>query len=170
MIRPMQPSDIPRVAEIHTFGWRSAYRGIVSDEHLFNVMSVAKRIEKFHAMLENAQHESHEFWGETYVYDDGIVKGFLTIGQCRDDDKPGAFELGGLYVDPCLQGQGVGAALTAHCEMLAAQRGHKEIFLWTFEKNAHARAFYEKQGYAPDGATQIVEPYGAVGVRYRKHI
>ena len=33
MIRAMEISDIPRVAEIHVFGWRSAFRGIISDEH-----------------------------------------------------------------------------------------------------------------------------------------
>jgi hypothetical protein len=27
MIIPMEMADVPRVAEIHVFGWRSAYRG-----------------------------------------------------------------------------------------------------------------------------------------------
>ena len=170
MIRPMQPSDIPRVAEIHTFGWRCAYRGIVSDEHLFNVMSVAKRTEKFEALFQNREGESYDFGGESYVFDDGIIRAFLTVGPCRDEDKPAAFELGGLYVDPCLQGKGTGTALAAYCEEIAAQRGYKEICLWTFEKNAPARAFYEKLGYELDGATQIVEPFGATGVRYHKEI
>ena len=29
MVRTVEPSDIPRLAEIHVYGWRYAYRGIV---------------------------------------------------------------------------------------------------------------------------------------------
>jgi len=163
----MQLSDVPRAAEIHVFGWRCAYRGIVPDEHLFNVMSVAKRSERFEAILRD-QKGSGWSTGESYVYDDGIIKGILSIGPCRDEDKQSAFELGGIYIDPCLQGQGIGTALALYCEKAAVRRGYTEICLWTFEKNAAARAFYEKLGYIPDGATQTVEPYGAVGVRYHK--
>ena len=163
MIRPMQISDIPRVAEIHVFGWRCAYRGIVSDEHLFNKMLVSKRMERFSESLQNNDYEN-------YVFDDGIIKAFLTIGPCRDEDKTEAFELWGIYVDPCMQGQGIGATLVAYCESIATQRGYHEICIWTFEKNAPTRAFYEKHGYVHDGVTQIVEPYGAVGVRYCKGI
>ena len=167
MIRPMQISDIPRVAEIHVFGWRCAYRGIVSDEHLFNTLLVSKRMERWTERLEeNLRNNDYE----NYVFDDGIIKAFLGIGPCRDIDKPEAFELGGIYVDPCMQGQGIGTALVAYCENIAAERGYHEVCIWTFEKNAPARAFYEKQGYVLDGVTQIVEPYEAVGVRYCKRI
>ena len=165
MIRPMQLSDVPRVAEIHVFGWRCAYRGFIDDQHLFCNMLVAKRIERFTEYLNDAANTN-----ENYVYDDGIVKAFLTIGPSRDEDKPAAFELCGLYVDPCMKGQGIGTALAQYCEEIAAKRGYSEIFLWTFEQNAPTRAFYEKLGYVLDGATQIVEPVGAVGVRYHKYI
>jgi len=163
----MQLSDIPRVAEIHIFSWRCAYRGIISDEHLFNELSVVKRIERLESLLR----DKADIWSgsDNYVYDDGIIKAFLSIGPCRDEDKPKAFELGEIYVDPCLQGGGIGTALVLYCEEIAAKRGYDEIILWTFEKNAHARAFYEKLGYTLDSATQIVEPYGAVGVRYSKN-
>jgi len=164
----MQASDIPRVAEIRVFAWRCAYRGIVSDRHLFNELTVISRIENLEKHLANSDGDSFE--QNRYVYDDGIIKAFLMVGQCGDTDKPHAFELGAIYVDPCLQGKGIGKALAAHCEKVAAAHGYKEICLWTFEKNAPARAFYEKLGYVHDGKTQIVEPYGATGVRYAKNI
>jgi len=159
----MQISDIPRVAEINVFGWRCAYRGIVSDEHLFNTKLVSKQMEKYEERFRN----NDDGW-EWYVFDDGIIKAILTVNPCEDADKPEAFELRALYVDPCMQGQGIGGALAAYCEKIAAQRGYNEICIWTFEKNAPARAFYEKHGYILDGATQVVAPYGAVGVRYCK--
>ena len=165
MIRKMQESDIPRVAEIHVFGWRSAYRGIVPDEHLFCKMQVARSMERFTQMLTDPDTQK-----ENYVYDDGIVKGLLTIGPTEDEDKPNAFELWGIYIEPFFKGQSIGTALTRYCEEVAIKLGYNEIILWTFEKNAPARAFYEKLGYVTDGKTQMVGSYNAVGVRYTKQI
>jgi len=170
MIRPMQLSDIPRVAEIHVFGWRCAYRGIVSDEHLFNVRSVIKRMERFMEMFKDNDKEGSWSGSDNFVYDDGIVKATLAIGPCRDEDKPDAFELGGIYVDPCLQGKGIGTALATHCKAIATKRGYNEICLWTFEKNAAARTFYEKLGYTLDGTTQVYKAYNALGVRYTQYL
>ncbi|MCL2361860.1 MAG: GNAT family N-acetyltransferase [Defluviitaleaceae bacterium] len=164
MIRPMEKSDIPRVAEINVFGWRCAYRGIVPDEHMFKTRLVTTHMEKLIERWDN----NNGFEG--YVYDDGIVKAILNMGPCPEEDKAGAFELGVIYVDPCFKGEGIGTALALFCEKIAAERGYKEIILWTFEKNAPARAFYEKLGYKTDGKTMLVGPYEAVGVGYCKNI
>jgi len=43
MIRRAKVDDANRIAEIHVFGWRCAYRGIVSDEYLFGKASVGKQ-------------------------------------------------------------------------------------------------------------------------------
>jgi hypothetical protein len=53
MIRAMQISDASRAAEIHVFGWRSAYRGIISDDFLFNKMIVSKRVSYFENSVRN---------------------------------------------------------------------------------------------------------------------
>jgi GNAT superfamily N-acetyltransferase len=142
----MKLADTLRVAEIHVYGWRNAYRGIVSDDYLFNKMTVSKSADRF----ENAVRDNTE---ESYVFDDGILKAFMTIGSCRDADKTESFELWGIYVDPFMQRQGIGSQMISFCETKAIERGHKEICLWVFEKNENARAFYEKFGYLPDGNT-----------------
>ena len=181
MIRPMTKPDIPRVAEIHIFAWRCAYRGIISDEHLFKQRLVSTQMEKLTEKLnsktendentcESANESIFTNMSETYVYDDGIVRAFMTVGVCGDEDRPLAFELYALYVDPCMQGGGVGTALARYCEAVARERNFAEICIWAFEKNTAARAFYEKLGYELDGKTQVVEPYGAVGVRYHKRL
>ena len=48
-----------------------------------------------------------------------------------------------LYVLPRWQGQGVGSALLAHAKAL----GPSFLRLWTFQRNARARAFYEARGF-----------------------
>ena len=162
-IRPIQLSDAPRVAEIHVFAWRAAYRGILSDDQLFNKRLVANRIPRF----ENAVRNKAE---EIYVYDDGIIKAFISVGACRDDDKPKAFELGSIYVDPLMQKQGVGTQMMQHFENLAIQRGFGEVCLWTFEKNLTAQALYEKFGYIQDGTEKSHEAFDAAVVRYTKNL
>jgi len=165
----MTAADIPRVAEIGIFGWRAAYRGIVSDEIMFRDRLVVTQIARMEARFRRSENPG-DYFVDRYVYDDGIVKGNLVIAPCGDEDKPEAFELCVLYVDPAFKGEGIGTLLARYCEDIARARGYREICLWTFEKNAPTRAFYEKLGYIVDGCTQVVEPYGAVGVRYCKQL
>jgi len=169
MIRRLRKEDAPRAAEIHIFGWRAAYRGIVSDETLFKEMTVAARIPAWEKRATERE-EGYEDW-ESYVYDDGIIKGILSIGSCRDDDKKGSFELGGIYVDPLMKRQGIGKALIRFCENRAKELGFKEILIWVFEANDPSRKFYEAMGYKTDGKTKVHERHGgALEVRYAKSI
>ncbi len=48
-----------------------------------------------------------------------------------------------LYVLPNAQGSGVGTAL-----LRIAQSSCESLHLWTFQRNAHARRFYEARGFA----------------------
>lgn len=47
-----------------------------------------------------------------------------------------------LYVLPGRQGDGIGKAL-----LEIAKRGNSELSLWTFQRNATARRFYERNGF-----------------------
>lgn len=161
-IRLVDADDIPRVAEIHIFGWRCAYRGIISDDILFNKRSVAECITRWH------EERVYNKESETYVYDDGIVKAFLTIGRSRDKDKPNAFELWGIYVDPSFKRQGIGKQLVTFCENKAKERGFKEIILHVLEKNKNSRKFYEKMGYKTDGMRVFLDEINAFEIRYVK--
>jgi ribosomal protein S18 acetylase RimI-like enzyme len=161
MIRPAEFSDIPRMMEINVFAWRSAYRGIVSDKILFKNRTVMPLITHY-------QENFNTDTSERYVFDDGIIKAFMTVGTCRDEDKPDAFELGAIYVEPPFQRQKIGAAMAEFCENLAAQRGFKEICLWVLEENTSSRLFYEKQGYTTCGTTKLLENIGVTAIRYSK--
>jgi len=162
-IRLMTIDDIPRAAEIHVFGWRHTYRGIVSDDILFNKMSVARSTQRFADGASSGDLE-------TYVYDDGIIKGFMTVFNCLDEDTTDSFEIVGLYIDPFMQRGGVGAKMIRFCEEIAAERGFSKVCLWVLTENANARAFYEKMGYMPDGASKFLDGLDAWEVRYAKNI
>jgi ribosomal protein S18 acetylase RimI-like enzyme len=63
-----------------------------------------------------------------------------------------------LYVDPQAQGCGVGSALMHKARSLSPRR----VVLVTFQRNASARAFYEKRGFLPsrftNGENEEAEP------------
>ena len=122
-IRPAAEADLGRIAEIEIFNYRlNFYPIFLSDEFYFEEMQVLTRMESLRRLLD-----------ELFVYDDGVVKGFMRIhGQ----------ELCKLFVEPVLQSQGVGAALLAHAVDALGVR-----HLWALEKNARAIAFYQRHGF-----------------------
>lgn len=72
-----------------------------------------------------------EVWG---AVDDGLI-GFIAFSE-------GWIEQ--FYVLPSRQGQGIGTAL-----LDIAKAAFPELRLWTFQRNAPARRFYEKRGFVP---------------------
>ena len=164
MIRSAVEKDASRLAEIHIFGWRTAYKGIISDEILFKSLQVNKRI----ATFEKAIKEKKE---ETLVFEEnGIIKAFMTIGKSRNEDKKNAFELWGIYVDPGFKRTGIGRKLLRRCEETAKERNYTENILWVLKDNKPARSFYEKMGYEPDGKEEIIKKYNVKEIRYTKKI
>lgn len=69
-------------------------------------------------------------WGAT---DGAALLGFVAF-------RPGWVDQ--LYVLPERQGGGIGASLLA-----IAKAGESELSLWTFQRNAPARRFYEKHSF-----------------------
>ncbi len=81
-------------------------------------------------------------------------QGGRVVGYMRID----AEYLDHLYVRPEAQGRGVGSALLRKARSLSPRR----VAFVTFQRNANARAFYEKHGFRPfrftDGENEEGEP------------
>jgi len=162
MIRKAEISDSSRLAEIHVFGWRCAYKDFIPFSYLFNTMSVKKHYEIFIGFL-SAENKTDEI----YVFEErNIIKGFMTLGDCRDADKDeNTYELQGIYVDPMFQRQKIGTILVDFCIDEAIKRGKKEITLWVFSKNTESRLFYQKMGFIDDGKTKTIESVNEIAIR-----
>ena len=80
-------------------------------------------------------------------------------------------ELYALYVAPAHWSTGAGRALTdAALDGLRAA-GYRRVVLWTLTENARARRFYDKAGFAPDGATNVLAALGGVEeLRYARDL
>ncbi|MBQ1271348.1 MAG: GNAT family N-acetyltransferase [Clostridia bacterium] len=130
-IRPATKDDIGRIAEIEVFNYRlNFYPIFLSDYFYFKEVTVEKRAEHY-------REELTEGAISIYVYDDGVVKGFFHMVGC---------EVRKLFVEPVLQGGGIGAELL---EYAVREKGAKE--LWALEKNEKAIRFYKRHDFCPTG-------------------
>jgi len=78
-------------------------------------------------------------------------------------------ELYALYVRPAWWSTGTGRALLGKVLARTAAAGYESITLWVLRDNQRARRFYERAGFAPDGATNVLTGLGGVfEVRYRR--
>lgn len=85
--------------------------------------------------------EVHMPHATTWVYEqDGKVLGFVAM---VDD------EIGGLFVDPARQRQGIGRALVDH-----VRERHDTLELEVFEANHIGRAFYASYGFEEIGSVR----------------
>jgi len=82
-------------------------------------------------------HQEQEIW---VTVEAGRIAAFLAL-------TPGWIEH--LYVHPAQQNKGIGQGLLS----IAKQRSEDGLSLWTFQQNAGARKFYEKNDFRPDLVT-----------------
>jgi ribosomal protein S18 acetylase RimI-like enzyme len=168
-LRPAVPADARTLAEIHVAGWRFAYRGLVPDAEL-DALSVERREAMWSGVLARATSGPYRVW---VAEREGRVVGFVSTGPSRDDDAAdGAAELYAIYLDPAWVGAGLGRALTEQALADVAARGATHVTLWVLEGNARARTFYEKAGFALDGATKAAQ-FGEATLtelRYRRAV
>ena len=122
-IRKAIAQDLTRIAEIEVFNYRLNFFPIFkSDWYYFQELQVPSLAEKYRESL-----------ASLWVYDDGVVKGFL-LSENQELKK--------LFVEPVLQGQSIGAKLLDFAVSELDVR-----FLWALEKNGKAIAFYRRHGF-----------------------
>ncbi len=161
MIRKPLLEDASRIAEIHTYGWRYAYKNILPETFLYKNCQVIKAYEKQKKVIS-------ENIGTIDIYDDGIIKGFAIHSESRDKDLPDSYELCALYVEPEFIRKGIGKKLLKYVEQLCREKKLSHIIIWVLEENYSGRRFYEKNGYEPDGTTKIIDSLNVKELRYSK--
>lgn len=127
VIRQASQYDLARIEEIEIFNYRMNFYPIFRDDAFyFRELQVPARMEMYKGIMD-----------QLWVYDDGVVKGFVRIAD-REVKK--------LFVEPVLQGKGIGARLLEYAK--AEKKAH---FLWALEKNQRAIAFYKRHGFHVTG-------------------
>ena len=138
-------------AFVHWTTWHDAYRGIISDAYL----------DRF--TLEACERMARSWTEGIIIAKDGErVVGFVGFGT-RGEEAPNVGEIFAMYVLSEYYGKGVGRRL-----MDAALERLKEyptVCLWVLKENRRAIRFYEKCGFAADGAETFSETLAAAEIR-----
>ena len=123
-IRQAKIDDLGRIAEIFVFNYRLNFYPIFQeDTFYFKELTVFNMAESFVKELDSI-----------WVYDDGVVKGFIQVEKR---------EVKRLFVEHALQGKAIGA------ELLEYGIAEKDVnFLWALEKNIKAISFYKRHGFS----------------------
>ena len=149
-IRKAVPSDACRLSEIEVFNYRMYFYPLFrTDDYFFSELNVPVLMQEYLDRPELIKH--------TFVFDDGVVKGFVRIN---------GDEIEKLFVEPVFQNKGVGSALLEH-----ALRHTRARRLLVLEKNPGAIRLYERHGFSMTEHRQrvddtdeffiIMERYGA---------
>lgn len=133
-IRMARRRDLAELARLHARSWRDSYRGLLPDDYLDNQID----------------QEMHRHWTEARIEPDDLVLvaeqqnggilGFIAV-WCRPDPF-----IDNLHVATDGRSQGVGTRLMAAAARCLLERGQSTAFLWVFEDNRRAVAFYERLG------------------------
>ena len=127
MIRKATKEDLARIAEIQVFNYRLYFYPIFqSDEYYFHELQVPSLMREYESKPDGL-----------YVYDDGVVKGFIKI--------EGTY-IARLFVEPVLQNASIGSELLEY-----AVAEHHADHLWVLEKNVKAVRFYKRHGFSATG-------------------
>ena len=130
-VRKANREDLSRIAEILVFNYRLFFYPIFkSDEYYFEELSVPSLMKEFESALDSL-----------YVYDDGVVKGFIKI--------EGTY-IARLFVEPVLKNGSIGSRLLEY-----AMKEHHADHLWALEKNTKAIRFYERHGFTATGEKKL---------------
>ncbi len=159
-IREAIPDDAAEITRCHIGGWRTAYVGIIPQEHLDALDLEERTAARRQALLEPP-------WPDTanwVIEHEGRVAGWACSGASRDDDlDPAAVrELYAIYIDPDLIGHGFGRALMQHALGDAVARGAASMTMWVLTGNARGQRFYRKAGFEPDPRVAEI-PHGDTG-------
>ncbi|MBQ6931784.1 MAG: GNAT family N-acetyltransferase [Clostridia bacterium] len=137
-VRKATPDDVSRMAEIYVFNNRMEYFPVFNNVNFsfgeLQVLSYANTLKSSMPV-------------HTYVYDDGVIKGFVIV-----DGE----EISKLHIEYFFQNQGIGSVLLEY-----AIRFCNGKFLWVLKKNKRATKFYESKGLIYSGEKNVL--YGLNG-------
>ncbi|GLC82309.1 GNAT family N-acetyltransferase [Lacrimispora brassicae] len=146
-IRKTRPTDnFNAIASIYALSWKSAYKGIVQQQYL-DKLSETRWSEK----LPNSP------WDSFVLIEDGVYIGTSSIGPARDEAMDGWGEIISIYLLPEYLGKCYGKPLLDMVISELVIMGYHRIYLWVLEDNLRARAFYEKNGFAPTSDKMTIE-------------
>jgi GNAT superfamily N-acetyltransferase len=181
VIRAGSAADAAQIAEVQRDSWFGAYAGIIAGE-------IIDRVTALDGGARVRQSFRTRPWQRMIVAvpdgEDGGIVGYAAFGPetdvlgapwphplSTDGEERRVAELYALYVRPAWWSTGTGRALMERVLARSVAAGYSAVTLWVLRDNRRARRFYERAGFAPDGATNVLTGLGDVReLRYRQQL
>ncbi|WP_314508380.1 GNAT family N-acetyltransferase [uncultured Microbacterium sp.] len=143
-VRAAVPDDARRIAELHVLTWQETYAHLLPPGFLDEAHSRMRR-EMWDRILRDGRPELTV----RVAVSEGKIVGFAMSGPSQGGDAPRDRQLYNIYVLQAAHGTGIGQAL------LAGVLGAEPAMLWVAKENPRAIAFYRRNGFELDGATEF---------------
>lgn len=156
-VRRGRLEDCEAVGRVHVEAWQAAYRGLMPDDYL-DALDPSARAERWRSALSGGPGQGGcRLQGRDALLlvaenEAGTVVGISVVGPDRSGEDATTGELWMINLAPEAWGSGVGAALLAAATEELRHAGYRQAALWVLVGNPRARRFYEREGWAPDGA------------------
>jgi GNAT superfamily N-acetyltransferase len=156
-LRGATVSDCAAIAHLHAESWRSAYRGILSDDYL-DTRAHSERAELWETRF--SQRDSNPFF--VILAEIGArLAGFACVFP-NEHPNFGSY-VDNLHVAPDLTRKGIGRRLLADVgSRLVADQTPGGVYLWAIEQNNSARQFYSSVGAIEVGSDEFAMPDGGI--------
>lgn len=145
LVRSAVVSDVSGMARVHVQSSQEAYRGLLPDAMLDDPELLDRRRQWWRRVLTEGADGTTDV---AVALQAGAIVGLASAGAPRDADARWPVELFVIYTLARIHGQGVGERL------LDAVIGTSAAALWVADPNPRAVRFYQKHGFAADGATK----------------
>lgn len=140
IVRPAVVADALGIATVHVRAWQETYSHLLPADRLA-ALAPEDRNDGWRRILEG---DDEEAWVAEV---DGHIVGWITTSSRDPARQPRARELNGLYTLAEVHGSGIGQ------QLLDTGIGTEPAFLWSAADNPRAAAFYRRNGFVLDGAT-----------------
>jgi GNAT superfamily N-acetyltransferase len=184
VIRSASAADAAQIAAVMRDSWLAAYDGIIAPALLDQATAPdgGARVRQSFRLRPWQRMIAAVARGPAPADHTAGIVGYASFGPERDVlEEPWPYpltpagsdglvaELYALYVHPAWWSTGTGRALMDHVLARVCMAGYACITLWVLEANARARCFYQRAGFAPDGARHVLDDLGGViEIRYRR--
>lgn len=150
-VRRAVAADATGIGRVQVTGWHEAYTGRMP-RSILDGLDVERSARGWRRAIAGDDPAER---GDVWVAEIGTgIIGFAASGRALDDDAPAGLQLYAIYVLAEHYGSGAGQAL------MDAALGRAAASLWILADNPRARAFYERNGFRPDGAERDDDSWG----------
>lgn len=163
VIRQVKLKDIPSVVDIQIAGWKTAYKGIISDDFLKSMNKeekIEKRKKDYNKNGFIVAELKNEIVGFCRYIDNNTYSKELDYIDC---------EILALYVKPNLKYSGIGTKMFEYVKNEFKSKNKHSMILWCLKENEPSKKFYKKMGGKIIEEKEIElkgKKYGEVGFLY----